>query len=109
MATIARRDRTTRPAGILVVIKDQDRSGIGRYAGWGSDEDGAERPQREEQGPSILPRRIRAFGLLWIPAVIVVITIELWLRLPQVVAWISLAGLFAAFMLLSVWTDRKPD
>jgi hypothetical protein len=39
-----------------------------------------------------------AFGILWIPAIIVVITIEEWLGVPQNIQWISLAVVFVLFM-----------
>jgi hypothetical protein len=58
-------------------------------------------------GPSILPRRIRAYGLLWIPAVIVLLTIEIWLRVPQSVEWISLGVVFVVFNVVAFVPFRK--
>lgn len=55
----------------------------------------------------MLPRNIRAFGLLWIPAVILLLTVELWAHVPQVVGWISLVVLFVAFLLFGRWLDRR--
>ena len=41
------------------------------------------------------------------PAIAAVLTIELWLNVPQVAVWLSLAGLFPAFLLAGMWIDRK--
>jgi hypothetical protein len=107
IATIAVRDRTTRSTRILDPINDQPPDRIGRYADWGGKDDIAAPPKRDEQGPSMLPRNIRAFGLLWIPAVILLLTVELWAHVPQVVGWISLVVLFVAFLLFGRWLDRR--
>jgi len=42
-----------------------------------------------------------------VPAIAVVLTIELWLNVPQVAVWLSLAGLLPAFFLAGRWIDRK--
>ncbi|HKC19583.1 MAG TPA: hypothetical protein VKE27_08115 [Candidatus Dormibacteraeota bacterium] len=55
----------------------------------------------------MLPRNIRAFGLLWIPAVILLLTVELWAGVPQVVDWISVAVLLVVFLLFGRWLDRR--
>ena len=111
IATSDARDSTTRSARILISIKDQrpGDDGIGRYAGWGSEQDvHAPAGKGERMGPSMLPRGWgRSAGLLWVPAVIVLVTVELWLGVPQVAGWISLIGLFAAIMLLNFWIDRR--
>ena len=61
----------------------------------------------ERTGPALMPfLRHRAsdrwwrLGLtfVWVPAMIVVITVEDWLHLPQSVGWISLGVLFVLFM-----------
>jgi hypothetical protein len=108
--TTAVRGSTTLSARILDSIKDQEPDDLGRYAGWGGGEDLKARPQRDQLGPSILPRNWgRTLGLLWIPAIIVLVTVELWLGLPQVAGWISLVGLFVVFLLVQFWLDRKGD
>jgi hypothetical protein len=38
---------------------------------------------------------------------IVLITVEDWLRVPQGVGWLSLVGLFVVFMAVARWGDRK--
>jgi hypothetical protein len=42
-----------------------------------------------------------AFGILWIPAIIVVITIEEWMGIPQNIQWISLGVVFVLFMAIA--------
>jgi hypothetical protein len=106
-ATIAGLDRITRSEGILRWINAQKPDDIGRYADWGGKEDKAALPRRDEPGPSILPRRIRAFGLLWIPAIVVLLTIESWFRVPQSAEWISLGVLFVVFNLIAFVPFRK--
>jgi hypothetical protein len=108
-ATVAVRVRTTRSACILVSINDQPQDeDIGRYAGWGAGEDVDAPPGKgEREGPQLAPfLRYRAtdrawrlaFGVLWIPAIIVVITIEQWMGIPQNIQWISLGVVFLLFM-----------
>ena len=46
------------------------------------------------------------FGLLWIPAVIVVLTIEQWLNIPGEIQWISLGVLFIVFVGTAILSDR---
>jgi hypothetical protein len=43
---------------------------------------------------------------LWIPSLIVVISIEDWLHVPQLAGWISLGVLFVVFLLVAWLTDR---
>ena len=108
MAPTAHGVRSTWSRRILVSINDQKPSEVGRYAGWGTDED-ANTPsgKGERTGPALMPfLRHRAsdrwwrLGLtfVWVPAMIVVITVEDWLHLPQSVGWISLGVLFVLFM-----------
>jgi hypothetical protein len=108
-ATVAVQVRTTRSPRILVSIKDQPRKeDIGGYAGWGAGEDLEAPPgEGERHGPALAPfLRYRAtdrawrlaFGILWIPAIIVVITVEQWMGIPQDIQWISLGIVFVLFM-----------
>ncbi|HET7338762.1 MAG TPA: hypothetical protein VFK22_04385 [Candidatus Dormibacteraeota bacterium] len=46
------------------------------------------------------------FGLLWIPAVIIVLSVELWLNVPQTIDWISLGVLFILFVGSALISDR---
>jgi hypothetical protein len=92
------------------LINDQPRGSenIGSYAGWGSGEDADAPPGKgEREGPALAPfLRYRAtdrawrlaFGILWIPAIIVVITIEEWMGIPQNIQWLSLGVVFVLFM-----------
>lgn len=58
----------------------------------------------------MLPRNWgRNLGLLWVPGVVILITIELWLGVPQVAGWISMIGLLVAFLLVARWIDRRRD
>ena len=110
MARIVLRLSTTLPARILDSINDQppDKDDIGRYAGWGAGDDlQAPAGKGESHGPALAPfLRYRsddrawrlAFGCAWIPAVIVVITVEQWLRISQDIQWISLGVVFVVFM-----------
>ena len=104
---------------ILVSINDQRRESenIGSYAGWGSGEDGPQ-PEKEPIVPTVtglMPfLKYRAtdrawrvgFGLLWIPAIIVALTIEQWLNVPQTIQWISLGVLFVVFVGIALLSDR---
>jgi hypothetical protein len=49
-----------------------------------------------------------SLGFLWIPAIIVVITVEQdWLHLPQSVTWISLGALAVGFVAFVLVADRR--
>jgi hypothetical protein len=108
MATTAVGGNTTRSARILGSIKDQGSEDIGRYAGWGSGEDVDAPPgSGERHGPALAPfLRYRstdrawrlAFGCLWLPVIVVVITVEGWMGVSQDIQWISLAVVFVLFM-----------
>ena len=73
------------------------------------------KPARDRFGPSMIPlaygatrRWGRTLGLLYIPAVIVLITLEIdVLHMPAPAGWISLVGLFVAFVLIGRWLDRR--
>lgn len=43
---------------------------------------------------------------LWVPSMIVLITIEDWLNVPELAGCLSLGGLFFVFLLAAWWTDR---
>jgi hypothetical protein len=50
----------------------------------------------------------RTLGLLYIPAVIVLITVEMdVLHMPQSAGWWSIVGLVVAFVLIGRWLDRR--
>jgi hypothetical protein len=94
--------------------RDRDRVEIGRTAGWGPADDLSARPMHEQEGPSVFPLAYRddrmwrrSLGCLWFPAMAALITVEEWLNVPQEAGWISLIGLFAAFLLVARWSDRK--
>lgn len=115
-ATVAVRVRTTRSALILVLIKDQDREKeIGRYAGWGTGEDLSAPEAKDREGPQLAPfLRYRrgdtawrlSLGCMYIPAIIVVLTVEDWLHVPQGVQWISLGAVFVLFVGTTLLSDR---
>ena len=104
---------------ILDAIKDQKPTDVGRYAGWGSEDDAhAPAGEPERVGPGMMNfLRHRStdrwwrvgLGFIWIPAIIVVITLEDWLHFPQSVMWISIGVVFVAFMAyLLFWNlDRR--
>lgn len=113
---MAVRVRTTRSAGILVSINDQRREDeIGKYAGWGSGEDLSAPEAKDREGPQLAPflryrRGDRAWrlslGCMYIPAIIVVLTVEQWLHVAQDLQWISLGVLFALFIGTTLLSDR---
>jgi len=113
---MARLERSKRSGRILIGINDQEKPApVGGYAGWGSGEDVTAKPARDRFGPSMFPlaygatrRWGRTLGLLYIPAVIVLITLEIdVLHIPAPAGWISLVGLFVAFVLIGRWLDRR--
>jgi len=117
MAAIAHGERTIRrSARILVSIKDQRPDDLGRYAGWGEGEDANAPPDPDERpGPAMMPfLRYRggdrwwrlSLGFLWLPAIVVVITIEDWIHAPQSIIWISLGLLFVGFITFTLVWDR---
>lgn len=85
---------------------------VGRYSGWGHDEElpkGGPPEQRHHlafmryEEDNVWRDRL---GCLYLPAMVVLITVEDWLHVPQVAGWISLVGLFAFFMLIARIGDR---
>lgn len=111
------RESRTRSARILASIKDQGKGDdVGRYAGWGAGEDVNAPPgEGERHGPALAPfLRYRpgdrawrlAFGCLWIPAIIVVITVEDWMGIPQNIQWISLGIVFVVFMAIAFMPEK---
>lgn len=107
MATIDVRDSETRSPRILVLTSDKDQRDIGRYAGWGTGDDSSAPAESERTGPAMMPfLRYRggdrawrlALGCLWLPTIVVVLTVEDWLQVPQGAQWISLGALSAAFI-----------
>lgn len=116
MEATALRESTTRSARILVSINEKESDQVGRYAGWGAGGDDSAPPEPEERaGPAMMPfLRHRAgdrwwrlsAGLLWIPAIIILITVEDWLHVTQTMMWISLGILFAVYLGAVLISDR---
>ena len=116
IAMSAGAERKTRCERILGWINDQKPTDVGRYTGWGTGEELKEPEGGPERiGPAMMPfLRHRAtdrwwrvaFGLAWIPATIVLITIEDWMHVPQGAMWISIGALFVAFTGLSLVLTR---
>ena len=88
---------------------------MGSYAGWGSGEEAKEPPAKERTGPAMMPfLRYRAsdrwwkLGMwwLWAPAIVVLITVEEWLHIPQAITWISLGVLLVVYVAGIVLLDR---
>jgi hypothetical protein len=117
MEAIAHRERTTWARRILVSIKDQKPTNVGRFAGWGTNEDLDAAPGKPERmSPGMLPfLRLRGsqhwwrvgIGFFWVPAIIVVITVEGWLHLSQSLMWMSLGALFVGFMAYLLFWDQR--
>ena len=103
------------------MIKDQEPDDVGRYAGWGTGEDlkaAAGKPQTWRAGTVPFPLRLRTdsrwwkvgIGLFWIPAIVVVITVENWLGFADWLIWTSLGLLYIGFMgYLLFWDQRRQD
>jgi hypothetical protein len=90
------------------LINEQRPDDVGRYAGWGEGEDANTPPDAGERpGPAMMPfLRYRAgdrwwrlsLGFLWLPAIVIVITVGDWIHLSQSVIWISLGVLTVALV-----------
>lgn len=97
-----------------VTLQDHPESEVGKYAGWGTDDAGAPPQSKPPDRTELLYAwRYREDNVwrdrlvwLWVPALIVVITVEDWLHVPQLVGWISLGVLFVVFLLVAWLTDR---
>ncbi len=94
--------------------RDRGRMEIGRHAGWGTADDLSAPALHESEGPSLFPLAYRddrmwrrSLGCLWLPAIAALLTVEDWLQVPPEAGWISLIGLFALFLLVARWTDRR--
>ena len=98
------------------MIKGQEPSDVGRYSGWGTDDD-ADAPdgKGEETGPAMMPfLRHRpgdrwwkvGIGFFYLPAVVVIVTLELLLHLDQSLIWISL-GVFYVVFLAAVYVIQR--
>ncbi len=48
-----------------------------------------------------------ALGFLWLPAIVIVITVEDWIHVPQSIIWISLGLLFVGFLTFTLVWDRR--
>lgn len=116
IATSAGTERTTRSERILESIKNQEPPDVGRYAGWGSKEDAnAPEDRAESAGPAMLPfLRHRSsdrwwrvgIGFAWIPAIILLITVEDWMNVPQATMWVSLGIFFVVFIGIALAVSR---
>ena len=50
-----------------------------------------------------------SLGLLWLPAIVVLLTVEDWVHLSGGFEWISLGVLFVGFLVTVFVIDRKLD
>ena len=48
-----------------------------------------------------------AIWFLWLPAIVVLITVEDWIHLSQSIMWISLGVLFVAYLSIVFLVDRS--
>jgi len=48
-----------------------------------------------------------SLGFLWLPALVIVITVEDWFHLSQSIMWISLGVLFVGFLAFAFLADRR--
>lgn len=96
-------------------MKDHRELDIGRYAGWGTGEDANPPPESDppERRELLYALRYREDNVwrdrlvwLWVPSMIVLITIDDWLHIPQWAGWMSLGGLLVVFLLAAWLTDR---
>ena len=99
------------------MIKGQDPDDVGRYAGWGTENDSpAAAGEGERVGPAMLPfLRYRptdrwwklAIGFVYLPAVVVIVSLEAWLNFDQSLIWISLGVFYAVFLAAIYLSQRK--
>lgn len=54
-----------------------------------------------------MPWWLGAFGLLLFPALLILISVGLWLQLPALAIWLSVAALFAAYVLSAVLINLR--
>jgi len=103
---------------MLVSINDQERSDIGRYAGWGLEDNPAEAApaKAEPMGTGMMPFLRYRYGDRWwkvgigfayVPAIIAVVSVESWLGLRQSLIWISLGVFYVAFMATIYLVERS--
>ena len=103
----------------MISDKDQRRTNTTRNSGWNSGWTAGDElnppPAPERTGPSLAPflRHRRGdrwwrvgIGFLYVPATIVVITVEHWLGISQGIMWISLGVFFVAFLAFILLSDR---
>lgn len=50
-----------------------------------------------------------ALGFLWLPAIVVVITVQQWLHFSATITWISLGVMFVGFVAFVFLSDRRMD
>jgi len=97
-------------------IKGREPGDIGRYAGWGSEEDAHDATgPGESTGPAMMPfLRHRpgdrwwkvGIGFAYLPAVVVIVSLELMLHLDQALIWLSL-GVFYVVFLAAVYVIQR--
>ena len=96
-------------------MSEHSESDVGRYAGWGSGDDAnpppsGRPPERTELRYAWRYREDNVWRdrlvWLWLPGLAVLITIEDWLHVPQLIGWLSLGGFFLVFLLVAWLTDR---
>jgi hypothetical protein len=96
-------------------LNDHHESDVGKYAGWGTGDDANPPPKSSppERTQLLYAWRYREDNVwrdrlvwLWVPAMILLITIEDWLHVPQLVGWLSIGALFVVFLVVAWLTDR---
>jgi len=96
-----------------VLISDKDQR-IGRKSGWTAGDELNPPPARESTGPALAPflRHRRGdrwwrvgLGFLYVPGIIVVITVEDWMGMSQWIIWISLGVFFVTFVAFLLLAD----
>lgn len=97
-----------------MLISDKDQ-GVSRETGWAAGDELNIPPAPERVGPSLLPflRHRRGdtwwrvgLGWLWLPLIMVVITVENWMGISQSIIWMSLGVLFIGFVTFVLLSDR---
>ena len=89
--------------------------GSGTKSGWTAGDELNPPPASESAGPALAPflRHRRGdrwwrvgLGFLYVPAIILVITVEDWMGIPQWIIWTSLGVFFVGFVAFLLLADR---